>query len=185
MENEKEILLRLSEGDEKAFRNIFSRYYSKVRSFSYGFLKDRDEADELAQMIFIKLWEKRDSFVSVHNFDSYLFTLSKYTIFNYIEARHIIPVDIEEVLDNVDTITPYDEVIANDLKLLVDLTVNEMPPQRRQIFRLSRQFGLTNDEIALKLGIQKKTVENHLNLALKELRNIIGFIVIAYIMLIK
>lgn len=47
MENEKEILLRLSEGDEKAFRHIFRTYYSKVKSFSYGFLKDRDEAEEL------------------------------------------------------------------------------------------------------------------------------------------
>ena len=69
MENEKEILLRLSEGDEKAFRHIFRTYYSKVKSFSYGFLKDRDEAEELTQMIFIKLWEKKEAFASVNNFD--------------------------------------------------------------------------------------------------------------------
>lgn len=185
MENEKEILLRLSEGDEKAFSHIFRTYYSKVKSFSYGFLKDRDEAEELTQMIFIKLWEKKEAFASVNNFDSYMFTLSKYTIFNYIEARHIIPVEIDDAQDVSDTITPYDEIVANDLKLLVDLTVSEMPPQRRQIFHLSRQDGLTNDEIAVKLGIQKKTVENHLNLALKELRNVIGFVVITYIMLME
>ena len=105
--------------------------------------------------------------------------------FNYIEARHIIPVEIDDVPDVSDTTTPYDEIVANDLKLLVDLTVSEMPPQRKQIFHLSRQEGLTNDEIAVKLGIQKKTVENHLNLALKELRNVIGFIVITYIMLME
>lgn len=151
MENEKEILLRLSEGDEKAFRHIFRTYYSKIKSFSYGFLKDRDEAEELTQMIFIKLWEKKEAFASVNNFDSYMFTLSKYTIFNYIEARHIIPVEIDDAQDVSDTITPYDEIVANDLKL----------------------------------GIQKKTVENHLNLALKELRNVIGFVVITYIMLME
>ena len=122
---------------------------------------------------------------SVNNFDSYMFTLSKYTILNYIEARHIIPVEIDDAPDVSDTTTPYDEIVANDLKLLVDLTVSEMPPQRKQIFHLSRQEGLTNDEIAVKLGIQKKTVENHLNLALKELRNVIGFIVITYIMLME
>ena len=175
MENEKEILLRLSEGDEKAFRHIFRTYYSKIKSFSYGFLKDGDEAEELTQMIFIKLWEKKEAFASVNNFDSYMFTLSKYTLLNYIEAAP----------DVSDTTTPYDEIVANDLKLLVDLTVSEMPPQRKQIFHLSRQEGLTNDEIAVKLGIQKKTVENHLNLALKELRNVIGFIVITYIMLME
>lgn len=185
MEIEKEVLLGLSEGNEDAFRCIFRKYYSKVRAFAYGFLKDSDEADELAQMIFIKLWEKREIFYSVRNFDSYLFTLSKYTIFNYIEARHIIPVDIDDVPDTPDTKTPYDEIVANDLKLLIDMTVNEMPPQRRHIFKLSRQEGLTNDEIAVKLGIQKKTVENHLNMALKELRNVIGLIVILYLMLMN
>lgn len=134
---------------------------------------------------FHKTVGKERSFASVNNFDSYMFTLSKYTIFNYIEARHIIPVEIDDVPDVSDTTTPYDEIVANDLKLLVDLTVSEMPPQRKQIFHLSRQEGLTNDEIAVKLGIQKKTVENHLNLALKELRNVIGFIVITYIMLME
>ena len=75
MEQEKEILFKLSRGDSNAFRYIFKLYYSKVRAFSYGFLKDKDEADELAQMIFIKLWEKRELFTFVKNFDSYLFTL--------------------------------------------------------------------------------------------------------------
>lgn len=184
MEKEKEIMLRLSEGDEQAFRYIFRKYYSKVRAFSYGFLKDTDEADELSQMIFIKLWEKREVFASVNNLDSYLFTLSKYTIFNYIEARHILPVSEDEFPDIVDTVTPYDEIVAADLKLLIDLTVEEMPLQRREVFRLSRYVGLSNDEIAIKMGIQKKTVENHINLALKELRNVIGVVIVLYIMLI-
>lgn len=185
MEQEKEILFKLSRGDSNAFRYIFKLYYSKVRAFSYGFLKDKDEADELAQMIFIKLWEKRELFTFVKNFDSYLFTLSKYTIFNYIEARHVVPITIEDVPESSDTITPYDELVAEDLQLLIDLTVNGMPAQRKQIYQLSRQQGLTNDEIAERLGIQKKTVENHLNLALKELRNVISMVLILYIMLMK
>ena len=71
------------------------------------------------------------------------------------------------------------------MQLLIDLTVNGMPAQRKQIYQLSRQQGLTNDEIAERLGIQKKTVENHLNLALKELRNVISMVLILYIMLMK
>lgn len=185
MDNEKEILLGLSEGNEDAFRYIFRKYYSKVRAFAYGFLKNSDEADEIAQMIFIKIWEKKDSFACVDHFDSYLFTLSKYTIFNYIEARHSIPVDIDDIHEISDTVTPYDEIVAGDLKLLIDMVVDDMPSQRRQIFKLSRYEGLTNDEIALRLGIQKKTVENHLNLALKELRNVVNMMLIFNILLMN
>lgn len=180
-----EILLKLSEGNNDVFREIFRNYYSKVRLFAYGFLKSRDEADELSQIIFIKLWEKKSIFADVENFDSYLFTLAKYTIFNYIEAKHIVPVPLEEIPDKPNNENPYDELVANDLQLLIDLTVSSMPPQRRQIFILSRREGLSNDEIAEKLGIQKKTVENHLNLALKELRNVVSVVLVTYIMLMS
>ena len=158
MENEKRKYCSDCQKVMKRLSGISSVHIiQKVKSFSYGFLKDRDEAEELTQMIFIKLWEKKEAFASVNNFDSYMFTLSKYTIFNYIEARHIIPVEIDDVPDVSDTTTPYDEIVANDLKLLVDLTVSEMPPQRKQIFHLSRQEGLTNDEICCEVwGIQKK-----------------------------
>lgn len=180
-----EILHKLSQGDHDVFREIFRYYYSKVRLFAYGFLKSKDEADELSQMIFIKLWEKRHIFTEVENFDSYLFTLAKYTIFNYIEAKHIVPIPVDNIPDKPDNENPYDDLVANDLQLLIDLTVNDMPPQRKQVFILSRREGLSNDEIAERLGIQKKTVENHLNLALKELRNVVSMALVAYIMLMS
>ena len=59
------------------------------------------------------------------------------------------------------------------MQLLIDLVVEAMPPQRRIVYKLSREVGLSNAEIAEKLQLTKKTVENHLNLALKELRNMI------------
>lgn len=183
MNTEQDILLRLAEGDHQAFKKLFRTYYSKVRAFSYGFLKNTDDADELAQMVFVKLWDKRKMLQNIRNFDSYLFMLAKHTIFNFIEARHIMPVSEEEIPVEVDNETPYDDLIAHDLQLLIDLTVSNMPFQRRQIYRMSREQGMTNDEIADKLGIQKKTVENHLNLALKELRNVINIFIMIYIML--
>lgn len=177
---EREILIGLSKGYEDSFKYIFHKYYSKVKAFSYGFLKDTDDAEDLTQLIFIKLWEKRKIFASVDNFDSYLFTLSKHTILNYIETRHFIPIDLEEIPETSETVTPHEEAIANELQLLIDLAVDNMPPQRKLIYKLSRQEGITNDEIAVKLGIHKKTVENHLNHALKELKKIIGLVTILY-----
>ena len=66
-----------------------------------------------------------------------------------------------------------EELYAKELSLLIDLTIEKMPPQRRLIFIMSRKEGLNNDEIALKLNINKRTVENHLTQALADLRRVI------------
>lgn len=79
MENENEILKSLASGDQQVFSWLFRRYYLKVRSFAYGFVKDADEADDLAQTVFIKIWDKHEIFSYVKNFDAYLYTLTKYT----------------------------------------------------------------------------------------------------------
>ena len=82
-----------------------------------------------------------------------------------------------------DEYTPYDKLIAKDLQLLIDMVVNEMPPKRKMIYKLSRIEGLSNEQIAEKLGIQKKTVENHLNIALNELRDALALSILVYLIL--
>ena len=185
MKMEQDTLLKLVSGDHHAFKQIFRTYYMRVYSFANGFLKDTDEAEEVAQMVFVKIWDKREKFRNVNNFDSYLFTLTKYTVFNFIEAKHTTYVSEDEIPDREDNVTPYDNLIASDLQLLIDMTVENMPHQRKQVFRMSRKKGMSNEKIANTLGIQKKTVENHLNLALKELKSVISFSIITHIMLIN
>lgn len=184
MGTEQEILLKLAKGDHQAFKEIFRSYYLKVRMYLLGFLKDEDEAEELTQVIFIKLWDKREIFLTVQNFDLYLFKLVKNSMLNFIKGKQINRLGEGEIIDGIDMNTPYENLVAGDLQLLIRLTVDKMPAQRKEIFRLSRQCGLSNDEIAQKLGIQKKTVENHLNLALKELRKVIYMVGLLYNMLI-
>ena len=92
---------------------------------------------------------------------------------NYIESRRVNLESLERagVEDEERGDTPYEDLVAKDLRLLVDMIVETMPPQRKMIYRMSRDEGLSNTEIAENLQLSKKTVENHLNLALKELRN--------------
>ena len=100
-----------------------------------------------------------------------LFILSKYTVINYISTKRVIPIDIDSLSDRfANETSPHDEVVAKDTQLLIDMVVENMPPQRQVVYRMSREQCLKNDEIAQQLGLQKKTVENHLNLALKEIK---------------
>lgn len=76
----------------------------------------------------------------------------------------------EQPFDEEDSHSPLDDLVAKDMQLLIDMVVEGMPSQRKIIYKLSREEGLSNAEIAEKLQISKKTVENHLTLALRELR---------------
>lgn len=169
-------------GDHEAFRKIFELSYARVCAFIRGFVKNRVDAEELTQIVFIKLWEKRASFSQVLHFDSYLFTLTKYTVFNYMAAKSTaLSVCLDCVPETYSEFTSHEELVAKDLQLLIDMVVDGMPPQRKLIYQLSRVKGLSNEQIAEQLGLQKKTVENHLNLALKAIRNIISLLCLVFL----
>lgn len=172
----------LASGSRKAFEEIFMRYYPKVRYFVFGLLKSEEDAEDLAQDIFAKLWTNRAAFADVRNLGVYLFVLSRNMTYNYIEAKQLRQEWLQErPFEEEDDSSPYEDLIAKDLTLLVDLVVESLPPQRKTIYKLSREAGLSNAEIAEKLGLQKKTVENHLNLALKELRKVLLLIPFLYL----
>ena len=172
---EKLLVSQFSQGSHIAFKALFMRYYPKVRSFIMGLVKSESEAEDLTQEVFLKLCE-------VEVFGTYLYVLTKNTTFNYLRSRQNRQDSqgTEWVEESTDT-TPYEELVAKDLQLLIDMVVENMPPQRQMIFRLNREAGLTNAEIAEKLQISKKTVENHLNLALKELKNALLFFIFLYL----
>lgn len=167
-----DIIRRLAEGDHEAFRSVFKMFYPKVYAFASGFTKNADDAEDVAQTVFIRLWMRREQLAKVGKFDSYLYVITKNIVLNSIAAKKGYSVDLSCVR-NLYAKSPsaQENIEAEDLRLLVDLIVSNMPQQRQTVYRMSREEGLTNDEIAQQLGIQKKTVENHLNLALKEIRN--------------
>lgn len=170
-----DLLYNLSEGSHDAFRQIFSRYYSKVLGFCLSILKNHDAAEELTQIVFIKIWQKRGIFATVRNFEAYLFQMTKNTVFNYIKEQHFEYKDIAD-FDFVSKDKCEDKILYDEMSLLIDMIVDQMPAQRKKIVQMSRFQCLSNDEIALKLGLKKKTVENHLNLALKELKKQLSII---------
>ena len=177
MEIDRETILLMSKGDKKAYETMFRRFYPKVHRFVAMLLKNKDDADDVCQLIFLKIWNKREKFTDVRDFDSYLFILTKYTVINYISSRNVMPIDIDSLPDRYSNeSSPFDDVVAKDTQLLIDMVVENMPQQRQMIYRMSREQHLKNEEIALQLGIQKKTVKNHLNLANKEIKKGLYFV---------
>jgi len=182
LEKEKELVEELAKGSREAFRELYMFYYPKVRYFIFGLLKCDEETDDLTQEVFIKLWTNRERFNEVNSFGSYLYVLAKHTSLNFIEYKQIRSDNLNKQRPTEDdSTTPYEELVARDLQLLVDMVVENMPVQRRKIYRLSRESGMSNADIAEQLNLSKKTVENHLNMALKELKNAMSLLLILYL----
>lgn len=175
----KETIEELAEGSHLAFQQVFSVFYPKVHAFAQGFIKNEADADDISQTVFINLWTKRESLSRVDNLDAYIYTIAKHTVLNYIAQRKAFTIDIARLRNmGCEGATPQEQIEASDMKLLIDMIVQQMPPQRQTIYRMSREEGLDNDAIAERLGLQKKTVENHLNLALGDIRKMLKILIL-------
>lgn len=164
-------LQAIAAGSESDFARLFKTAYPKVLTFCVGFLKNNDDAEDVAQSVFIRLWSHRELLATVQNLDGYLFMTAKRQVLNFIQGRveSLIPETAARTMQSKDS-SPEQDAEAEDLRLLVELIVSDMPPQRQRIYRMSREQGLTVPEIAQQLNLAPKTVENHLTLALRTLR---------------
>lgn len=168
---ERDLAIALSKGSQEAFREIFMRYFPKIKIFCLKILGAEEDAEDMAQEIFIKIWNERDHFSNVLNLNAYLFRLSRNLLYDFqTEKQRKSQHNVDWEVDEIDSISPQEVLEEKDLRTIVNFHVEHMPQQRRTIYRLSREQGLSNAEIAERIGITKKSVENHLNLALKELR---------------
>lgn len=173
LNNEREILKKVSEGDEAAFRVLFEYYYPKTKVFIEQFISNNAEAMDLAQNIFIKVWLQRSILNDINSFGAYLYTVTRNSAIDYGRTRKIkIPLaDVENGIEP-DSAHTENEYFAKETELQIAAAIARLPEKRKQVFILSRMEGKSNSEIAEIMGISKKTVENHMNLVLRELRKI-------------
>jgi len=174
MTNLKEITLlnRLSRGDEEAFSELYEQYKSVSYAFVFSLVKDSSVSKDIVHDVFVKLWVKRDTLQRVVSFNAYLFQMLKNAVFDYFEVLRINRRYVTEMVKTSDEFSDItnSSVDFNELQLLVFETVSKMPERRRQVFQMSRYQNIENKEISLRLGIDIRTVENHISAALAEIR---------------
>lgn len=169
------VIKKLSEGDQGAFRIVFDLYYPKVYEFVRRLLKDDAQAQDVAQDIFVKIWERREMFgVEVKQFGRYIYVMSRNAALNSLRSLGRLSPLAENVALQSHAESVEEDYYAREKELIIRLTVCSMPEQRRRIFEMSRYMGMDNQTIATTLNISKKTVENHLTLALKTLRSVLN-----------
>lgn len=170
-----QIIKRFSDGDQGAFRVVFEHYYPRVSEFVRRIVKDDNLAEDITQDIFVKIWERREIFgVEVQAFGKYIYVMSRNAAINALRRSGRVSSLSNEQLNKSDNDSVEESYYAQEKELIIRLAVCQMPEQRRRIFEMSRYMGMDNQTIATTLNLSKKTVENHLTLALKTLRSILA-----------
>jgi len=170
---EEDVLVkRMIDGDKTAFELLFKYYYPGLVIFAANIIVDRDEAEEIVQDFFVRLWGKRDRLKTGSNLKSYFFTSVKNRSFNYLKNNEVKRQVVEELKKQMESDLRYNPDIYIDTQLQRRLrsAFAKLPPRTAEIFTMSRFNGFSNDEIASNLQLSKRTVETQVSKALKILR---------------
>ena len=171
---EKELIVSLKQGDEAAFTALYRMYWPKVHNFSRLYLSSIAEVEEVVQEVFVKLWEARIFLKEDESFKGFLFIITRNIIFNQFRKSFNENAYKTTVLSSAEV--EYDIERSRRRKERAHLQgyikklISELTPRQQEVFHLSREEHLSYKEIAIRLSISEKTVERHINEALKFLR---------------
>ena len=154
------------------FEVLFRNNYGPLCSYANQFLKDLDAAEEVVQEVMFKLWTNRNTIVIETSVKGYLFRAVRNGCLNVI--KHL---NIREQYKTIKESEPppswnsfEDHIIVSELQIKIREAIDHLPVERKKVFIMSRYDGLTYQQIATKLNISVKTVENQMGAALKTLR---------------
>ena len=169
---ERSLILRLIEGDEDAFCELYATYKNRLIYFAMRFLKSREYAEDVFQDAFTVVWQSRRFINSDASFSSYLYTIMRNRILNQLRnaanEEKLKESILSQALDYTEDTKR--EVMLNDLKSLISHALQQLTPRQREIFEMSREAQLSHKEIADKLGISINTVQEHISTSLKLIR---------------
>ncbi|AWW32886.1 RNA polymerase sigma-70 factor [Echinicola strongylocentroti] len=173
--SDQELLVLIKEGNTFAFDELFNRHWETLYLKSFSLLRDPATSEDIVQDVFLKIWQNRDT-IQINHFNSYLQTSARNGAFKILakqklETRHLNTISTLELLYHAE-----DEMDAKELESQVLDSLEHLPERCREIFILSRFNNMSNSEIAKKLMLSNRTVENQLYRAIKHLREVLPYL---------
>lgn len=162
-----------SRSEIQALERLFKTFQPGLVSFAYRMVYNEEDAREIVQDVFMGIWRNRAKLDLNEGLKSYLFTATKNKALNHLKKRKEETVELETVSYGLAASPSSDseaQLHAEEMKAIIFDEVNKLPDRCRQIFLLSREEGLSYKEIAERLDVSTKTVENQIGIALKRLK---------------
>ena len=173
--NGNDLIIRVVQGDETAFGQLFKHYKNKLYSFIFHLSGSATMAEDVLQDVFLKIWRDRDQLTGIDNFNAYLYRMAQNTAINVLRRQSREALLLNEVQRLAPEGVQGDELLAaREVRTALQQAINNLPPQQRKVYQLGREQGLTYGQIAGSLGISTSTVRNHMVQALKAIREYIA-----------
>ena len=156
-----------------ALRTLFVHLYPKLLLFISHYVRSRQAAEEIVSDVFLSIWERRKQLQSVQNFKAYIYTVAKNLSVSYLrkEAGKSTNVELSNIEYTIKVQSdPETNLIESELMYDLNMAVESLPDRCRQAFRLVREHGMKYKEAAEVLEISEKTLEAHMTLAVKKIR---------------
>lgn len=158
-------------GDIDSFEKLYRMMGEKVYRYAYSFLPCREDAEEIVHDVFIKIWEKRHTLKDNKSLQAFLYTITKNLTLDKIRKYSVDTVNLEQYFQNEKSVEAFDEGGPSDKLIeLVNQLVEEMPYQRKKIFKLNKFEGMSQKSISEYLNISQGTVEKHISKAYRFLK---------------
>lgn len=172
--NEKELLLQVTEGNEAAFRQLFTEWHQHLAGYIYRITESKELTEDIVQDVFLKIWMVRETLAEVNDFRSFLLAVSRNQAFDVLK-KQLKEKKLRLALEKESIPKPFlpednTEFIRNSM---IDLAIDSLPPRRKEVYLLSRHNRLTYKEIAKQLGISRESVKTHLKLAAESITSFI------------
>src|SRR5690348_595428 len=158
LHTEKELLNRVASGDEKAFRDLFGRYYGQLYQYIFGFIKSKQVSEELVMDVFLKIWLGRDLITQIEKFDAFLFRVAHNKSIDFLRSVARDPKLKDLLWENIQLANDAQSdssILIQEYEIKLREAISLLSPQRRKVYQLSREQGMTHDQIATQFIFQK------------------------------
>lgn len=166
------LLNELAGGDELAFNKLFETYKDKIFNYLFKITKSAEVSEEIVIDIFVKIWVGRELMNQVQNFESFLHKVAYHKAIDFLRvtSRHarLKKVYMDRILNEPEKLAD-DLIIDEEDRQILRKAIQQLPPQRKLIYTLSRERGLTHNQIADALNLSKNTVKNSMMAATKSI----------------
>lgn len=162
----------VSLSDHDIFSHVYLAYAEGILAFITAILGSPNEAEELAQEVFFRIWESKDKIDFSKNIKSYLFTFAKRLAIDRLRHRKVMERYTEYVAAQPEATDPASDqpIITREEEILFQSAIEAMPPKQREIFMMSLHEGMSDDQLAEHFSISKRTVQTHLYNATRYIR---------------